>query len=341
MKRSRIGLLASGFAVAALALAGCGGGADKAEVAEEENVGTEDVEVADVEGEDIYVALVSKGYQHQFWQSVKEGADNAAKEFGVEVTFEGPDKETEVEKQIQMLETALGKHPNAIGFAALDSQAALPLLEQAEGEGIPIVAFDSGVEGDIPVTTVSTDNYAAAEEAAKQMAEQIGHEGEVAVIVHDQTSVTGQDRRDGFLDYMEANEPDITVVDVQYGEGDHAKSADIAKAFITAHPDLAGMYGGNEGSAVGMIQGVKEAGRDDGSLVLIGFDSGKLQTDAIRDGIMYGAITQNPVGIGYETVKAALAAVQGEELPDVIDSGFFFYTAENIDDEDIASALYE
>ncbi len=351
MKRSKIGLIASGFAVAAMALAGCGGGskdvveeAASGDVAAEEELSeeeaAEDGEKETVEG-DLYVALVSKGFQHQFWQAVKKGADEAGEEFGVKVSFEGPEKETEVEKQIQMLESVLAKHPNAIGFAALDSQAAIPLLQQADGEGIPIIAFDSGVESDIPLTTVSTDNHAAAAEAAKQMAEQINHEGQVGVVVHDQTSATGVGRRDGFLDYMEENEPNIEIVDVQYGDGDHAKSADITKAMISAYPEIAGIYGANEGSAVGVVQGAKEAGVEPGSIILIGFDSGTAQMDAIRDGLMYGAVTQNPVGIGYETVKAAIAAINGEELPETIDPGFYFYTKDNIDDDEIAAVLYE
>jgi ribose transport system substrate-binding protein len=238
-------------------------------------------------------------------------------------------------------QVALDKSPAAIGFAALDSQAATPLLQQAEAAGIPVVAFDSGVDSDIPVTTAATDNLAAAAEAAKQMVEAIGGEGKVALIVHDQTSLTGVQRRDGFVEYIEQNAPDVEIVEIQYGGGDQAESADLAKAIIAAHPDLKGIYGSNEGSAIGVVQAVKELGLPDGQLVIIGFDSGKAQTDAIRDGLMYGAITQNPVGIGYETVKAAVAAINGETLPKSIDTGFYWYNAENIDDPEIAAVLYE
>lgn len=342
MKRTKIGLFATGFAVAAMALAGCGsGGSNDMPASDDANQSDSASEGGGESDSDTYIALVSKGFQHQFWQAVKAGADQAAEEFGVTVSFEGPDKETEVDKQIAMLETALAKNPSAIGLAALDSQSAIPLLEQAQAAGIPIIAFDSGVESDIPVTTVATDNHAAAAEAAKQMAEQINHKGEVAMVVHDQTSGSGQGRRDGFKDYMEENEPDITIVDIQYGNGDQATSADITKAMISSHPNLAGIYASNEGSAIGMVQGYKEAGKKAGDLVLIGFDSGKAQTDAIREGLMYGAVTQNPVGIGYETVKAAIAAINGETLEKTIDPGFYFYTKDNIDDEKIAAVLYE
>lgn len=293
------------------------------------------------DGEKPYIALVSKGFQHQFWQAVKSGAEQAAEEFDVEITFEGPDTEADVDQQIQQLQTALDKNPAAIGFAALDSQAAGPLLQQAKDSNIPVIAFDSGVDSDIPLTTAATDNLAAAGEAAKHMADAIGHEGKVALVVHDQTSVTGQERRDGFVSYMEENEPNIEIVDIQYGGGDQAKSADLAKAILAANPDLKGIYGSNEGSAIGVVQAVKELGLDSSTLTVIGFDSGKAQMDAIREGLMAGAITQNPVGIGYETVKAAVEALDGKTLPKTIDTGFYWYDATNIDDEEIQAVLYE
>lgn len=324
-KTSKLAAAAAAMAAAALALTACAGGSTPEASGDEQP----------------YVAIVSKGFQHQFWQAVKSGAEQAAEEFGVTITFEGPDTEADVDQQIQILQTALDKNPAAIGFAALDSQAATPLLEQAQSSGIPVIAFDSGVDSDIPLTTAATDNKAAAAEAAKQMVEAIGGSGKVALVVHDQTSVTGVDRRDGFIDYIEQNAPDVEIVDVQYGGGDQAESADLAKAIISAHPDLAGIYGSNEGSAIGVVQAVNELGLPEGQLTIIGFDSGKAQIDAIKSGLMLGAITQNPVGIGYETVKAAVEAINGETLPKTIDTGFYWYTAENIDDPEIAAVLYE
>ena len=287
----------------------------------------------------IYIPLVSKGFQHQFWQAVKAGADKAAVEFGVEVTFEGPDTEAQVDKQMDMLAAALAKKPAAIGFAALDSQAATPLLKQAQEAGIPIIAFDSGVDSDIPATTVTTNNVAAAAMAADKMAELIGGAGKVALVVHDQTSRTGIDRRDGFVNEMAAKYPNIEIVDIQYGGGDQLQSTEITKAILTAHPDIKGIFGANEGSAIGVLNAVKETGTT--GVVVIGYDSGKLQKDAIRAGDMAGAITQNPVGIGYETVKAAIAATKGEKLPATIDSGFAWYDKTNIDAPEIAAVLYD
>lgn len=286
----------------------------------------------------LYVPLISKGFQHQFWQAVKAGADKAAGELGVEVTFEGPDNESQVDKQIDMLAAALAKKPAAIGFAALDSQAAIPLLTQAKEAGIPVIAFDSGVDSDIPLATAATDNLAAAALAADKMAELIGGAGKVAEVAHDQTSRTGVDRRDGFVNEMKSKHPEVEIVAIEYGGGDHLKSTEITKAILTANPDIKGIFGTNEGSAIGVVNGVRESGA---KVVVVGYDSGKAQTDAIREGLMAGAITQNPVGIGYETVKAAVAAARGEKVEPKIDTGFFWYDKTNIDSPEIAAVLYE
>ena len=285
------------------------------------------------------VPLISKGFQHQFWQAVKAGADKAGTELDVTVTFEGPDNETQVDKQMDMLAAALANKPAAIGLAALDSQAAIPLLRQAQEAGIPVIAFDSGVDSDIPLATAATDNIAAAALAADKMAELIGGSGKVAVVAHDQTSRTGVDRRDGFVNRMKEAHPDVEVVAIEYGGGDHLKSTEITKAMLAANPDLKGIFGTNEGSAIGVVNGVRELGTQ--GVVIVGYDSGKAQTDAIRDGLMAGAITQNPVGIGYETVKAGVMAAKGEAVPAHIDTGFYWYDATNIDDPTIAAVLYE
>lgn len=289
--------------------------------------------------QETYIPLISKGFQHQFWQAVKAGADKAAAEFGVTVTFEGPDTEAQVDRQIDMLAAALAKNPQAIGFAALDSQAAIPLLRKAQEAGIPVIAFDSGVDSDIPVATASTDNLAAAGLAADKMAELIGGEGKVALVVHDQTSRTGIDRRDGFVNRVEEAYPNIEIVTVQYGGGDHLQSTEITKSILQANPDLKGIFGANEGSAIGVVNGARELGKTD--LIIIGYDSGAQQKQAIRDGLMAGAITQNPVGIGYETVAAAVKAIKGEEVPAAIDTGFYWYDKSNIDDPEIAAVLYD
>ena len=286
------------------------------------------------------IEIVSKGFQHQFWQAVKSGAEQEAAAKGVKIEFVGPADETKVEEQLTMLDNALAKKPQAIAFAALDSQAAAGTLQKIKDAKIPVIAFDSGVDSTIPLTTAATDNAAAAKEAAKHMCQLINNTGKVALIVHDQTSKSGTLRRDGFLAGMKEYCPNVTVLEPQYGGGDQAKSADIAKSIMTANPDLSGIFGSNEGSAIGALKGVQEANMS-GKIKLVGFDSGKAQTDAIRAGTMDGAITQDPVGMGKAVVDAALDAIAGKTLPAFIDTGFYWYDKTNIDDPKIKAVLYD
>jgi ribose transport system substrate-binding protein len=287
-----------------------------------------------------YIPVISKGFQHQFWQAVKKGAEEEAAKDNVTITFEGPENESQVDKQMEMLQTALNKKPAAICFAALDSKAAIPLLQKAKDAKIPVVGFDSGVDSDIPVTTAATDNIAAAGTAADKMGELIGGSGKVGVIVHDQTSRTGIDRRDGFINEMKKKYPNVQIIGPQYGGGDQLKSTDLTKTMIQGNQDIKGIFGANEGSAIGVLNGVKELGKN-GKIVVIGYDSGQAQIDAIKSGVEAGAITQNPIGIGAKCVEAAVKAIKGESLPKTIDTGFYWYDKTNIDDPKIAAVLYK
>ncbi|MGB8648398.1 MAG: ABC transporter substrate-binding protein [Anaerolineae bacterium] len=337
--KSKIVVLVLGLLLV-MALAACGGGQPTAAPATSAPAQPAATTAPAQPTGQMYIPVISKGFQHQFWQAVKLGAQNAAKDLNVTITFEGPETESQVDKQIEMLQTALDKHPAAICFAALDSKAAIPLLQKAQAQKIPIIGFDSGVDSDIPVTTAATDNVAAAALAADKMAALIGDKGEVAVIVHDQTSRTGIDRRDGFINQMKTKHPNVNIVDLQYGAGDQLKSTDIAKAVIQAHPNLKGYFGANEGSIIGVLNAVKEL-KKEGQIVVIGYDSGQQQLDAIRAGTEAGAITQDPIGIGYKCVDSAVKAVKGVALPKTIDTGFHWFDKTNIDDPTIMPLLYK
>lgn len=201
-----------------------------------------------------------------------------------------------------------------------------------------LIAFDSGVDSDLPLTTVSTDNTKAAEEAAKHMVELVGGSGTVGIVCHDVTSQTGKQRCDGFKNYIKTNAPDINLLpELVAGSVDEATNA--AKSLIQSNADIKGIYGTNEAAATGAVQASIEVNK--AGLQVVGFDSGKIQIEAIKDGKQAGAVTQSPVKMGYETVKAAVDAIDGKQLPKQIDSGFAWYDKSNIEDPDIAANLYE
>ncbi|MDO5535583.1 MAG: ABC transporter substrate-binding protein [Propionibacteriaceae bacterium] len=330
MRRSFKTLVAAG--AAALLLSACSGGTPAATPGD---TAAPEAGAGDSKGT---IYLVSKGFQHRFWQAVKEGAEDAGQEFGYTIEFVGPPSEKDVTIQLDQLETALATNPKAIGLAALDTAAASDVLGKIADANIPLIAFDSGVDSDAPLTTVSTDNNAAAEEAAKKMVELIGGSGTVGLVCHDVTSQTGKQRCDGFKNYITSSAPDVKLLEeLVAGSVDEATNA--AKSLINSNADIKGIYGTNEAAATGAVQAAIEVNKE--GLQVVGFDSGEIQMQAIRDGKQAGAVTQSPVKMGYETVKAAVDAIEGKELPKVIDSGFAWYDAENIDDPEIAANLYE
>lgn len=289
-------------------------------------------------GETPYVSVIALGFQHQFWQAVKAGADDAAKEYGVTITFEGPEQETMVDKQIDMLKTALGKKPIAIAMAAIDPESVRVDLEQAKGNGVAVVGFDAGC-GDVAQATCATDSYKAGALAAENAARLMENKGKIGIISHSQTMVDAVDRVKGFVDTIK-NYPDIQIVETQYGDGDHLKSADIAKAMMQSTPDIDCFYTSNEGSCVGAYNGLNEINKI-GKVMIIGFDSSQAMKEAIRKGEIAGAITQDPVGMGYKAVETAVKIARGEAITGVIDTGCYWYDASNMDDEKIAPLLYD
>ena len=298
------------------------------------------------------IELISKGETHQFWQAVKKGAMDQAKKMGnVTVRFQGPATETMIDKQLEMLDGAIATKPDAIGYAALGTTEPLKHLAAANKKGIPVYMFDTaasckgklGPKSNCALGVAYTNSKAAGSLAADKMAALLPDGGKVLVVGHTQTNQTGTDRRDGFVNRIKAKYPNITLLPVQYAEGgDQAKAQDVVAAALVANKDLKGIYGTNEGVSIGAGQAFKAAGIANGAVKLIGYDSGKAQIDNIKSGLQQGAITQSPLGIGAKTVKALVDYVRSGIVPKpLIDTGFYYYDATNIDKPEIKGNLYQ
>lgn len=294
-----------------------------------------------------FVPVLPLGVAHQFWQAVKSGAEQAAAEYGVEIVFDGPEEETMVDKQVDILRANLVRENLvAVTMAAIDIESVRELLEAEKAKGIPVVGFDAGV-GPVADAHCSTSNYAAGELAAENAIRLMGKEGKIAVVGHSQTVVDAVARVEGFVNYIKANS-NIQIVDTQYGDGDHLKSADIAKSMLIANPDINLIYASNEGACVGAYNGLQEVGMI-GKVMLIGFDSSAALKAGVRAGEIAGAITQDPVGMGYTAVATACKLALGETVEGevdengtiVIDTGCYWYDASNMDEAHIAPLLYD
>ena len=153
--------------------------------------------------ERLYIPVMAKGFQHQFWQTVAAGAQKAAEDYDVDIYFDGPASETNIDEQVEMLKSEMAKNPKAIALAALSTDAVMAELQECIEKGIPVIGFDSGVpgapEGAIKATA-STNNENAAAIAAEKMMEQEGFadmlkaataENPVVIAVISQEAVSG------------------------------------------------------------------------------------------------------------------------------------------------------
>lgn len=345
---------------------GCGNKDAGKETNSDANAKTEDDSKA-ADG-DLSVEIVAKGFQHDFWKAVKLGAEKAGDELGAKINFVGPKDESAVAEQVEQLNNAINKKPSAICLAALDTESVLGALDTAKSSNIPIVGFDSGVPGaeEIIVANASTDNYAAGELAADQMYELIKDKVtdpadtvRIGVVAQEANSQSISERTAGFVDKMvKLIGSDKASVE---GHDKYNKKVDGAKVIIEVgipatvedaacvtvantllnKSDMVAIYGSNEFAAKNIItanESLQKLGAD--KIIGVGFDSGAIQLQAIKDGIFSGSVTQDPVQIGYQAVDLAVKAAKGESVSDV-DTGCLWYTAENMEDENIAPCLYE
>ena len=360
-------------------LAGCGGPASGPAAPDTSKpADTSSGTGADAE-EPLNFVLIVKSYQSTYWLAAVKGAEEQAKARGVNCTFNGPNSESDIADQVQMFNDAINSKPDGIGIAACDVSAVLDSLQAAKEAGIPIICFDSGIPDAPPGTvlaTASTDNYKAGVTAAQGMWKAIegrvtGASGKIriGVVNQDATSESITNRGLGFIDEMtslcKGAGKSVAVVGNDYyvnkakEKGDDA-SADVIlevrvpsqtttelcateASAILNQSDTIGIFGSNQVAAEGVLtanQNLGVLGSTDDKIIAVGFDAGSIIKAAVKDGTMYGAVTQSPLKMGQVTIDLLISAAKGEPVSDV-DTGGAWYNKDNMDDPSIAPNLYD
>ncbi len=381
MKKNVWGVLLTTAMVASL-VAGCGSkttanpGKSEAGTTAAEGKSSE---AATTKGEDkggeVTVYMVAKGFQSQYWQAVYKGAEKASKELGVKLEFQGPDSESDIAQQVQMMNNAVQMKPAAIGLAALDVSALNDSIKASQDAGIPIVGFDSGVpnapEGAV-VANAATDNYKAGEVAAvytyplvKDLIAKSTSSVRIGVLNQDATSESIVNRGLGFIDKLaelikaDGKTVSITGNDKFVGDAkvDKGTTADVIldvavpskveaslmttdAQTILNKDDTICIFASNQKTGEGLLTGDENLGRLGKDVIGVAFDSGTMIKDGIKTGKLAGAVTQAPVEIGYQTVKLAVAAAKGEKVTDV-DTGSQWYNKDNMDSSEVSQNLYD
>jgi ribose transport system substrate-binding protein len=294
--------------------------------------------------EELTIAVIPKGTIHEFWKTVHAGAEMAARELNVEVLWKGSLKEDDREAQISVVENIIVRKVDGIVLAPLDDAALRRPVDQAMRSSIPVVIFDSGLQGDNYVSYVATDNFKAGQLAGKYMAELLDGKGKVVVLRYSEGSYSTTKREDGFLDGIQAFE-DIEVVSSNQYAGVTTESALKATENLLSRfgrtdgsLEIDGIFCATEPTTLGILRALQDSGYA-GKIKFIGFDSSEKMIAALRAGELDGFVVQNPLQIGYLGVKTMVRHIRGEQVPERIDTGSILVTRENLDESEIRELL--
>lgn len=298
------------------------------EATKEEAVSTTEgvSEVAEAEDEEkLTIGFVVKG-SDEHWIAVEAGARQAAEDFGVNLDFSGPAKETLVEEHTGMIENNISNNVDALCVAPVQPAMQVITLKKAVDKGIPVLLIDTDAELEGKTSFLGTGNYNAAKLGGAYIVEKLGAGAKVIIIRGALGDKTHDDRTAGAKDVMEEN--GIEVIDVQPADSDSEKAANIMENMMQTHPDIDAIFVTADQMALGALKAVQQSGKD---IMVIGFDGSPGAKEKIKEGSMEGSVAQNPFQMGYLGVQYAIDAVNGVKVSDRIDTGAELITVKNVD----------
>ena len=312
------------------------------------------------------IGVVAKGESHAFWQSVKAGAEAAAKENGYTITFRGPASESakDLPSQQEMVQTALSNNVDGLVLATI-GEGFTDMLAQASDKGIPVVQFDSGIwdndvaaldaQGKNPIkASVATSNTLAAGLAAERFFEAIkadiaaSNGYAVGVIQHDETQ-TGIDRAKGFIDkFTELADADDSTKgkyriekEVKPGDADNAYKVALEALY---EKGISALFMTNEGVVKQVYDAINASGSKYDDIKFCGFDAGSKQIEWVKAGSgakLIGSVAQDSYQIGYDAVVQCINAIEGKAVTAKVDISGAWWDADNVDEMVASNIVYE
>lgn len=264
------------------------------------------------------IAVMVKDSTTPFWRYLVSGAKDVGDELGVEVIEYAPMEAQNLDEQVKQVEDAIQAGVDAICIAPVDSDGIVPVLEEANEAGIPVITTNTKANGGKIETFVGVDNYEAAKTLASYMVEQLGGSGNVVIIEGNPAGQTSQDRVKGFEEVI-ATHPDIKLQVSQPGNFKRDEAMTIMENLIQSNPDIDAVLALNDEMALGAWQALDEAGKAD--VLVTGFDGALEGLQAILDGKMYASMNQDAFAQGGEAVRAAVEVLNGNTIDEWIRVG--------------------
>ncbi len=292
------------------------------------------------------IAVIPKGTTHEFWKSIHAGAVKAQQELKakgviVEIIWKGPLREDDRDQQIQVVENFVARHVNGIVLAPLDSQALVRPVVTAAAAKVPVVIIDSGLKTDKYASFVATDNFKGGEMAGQELGRLLGGKGKVILLRYAIGSASTEEREGGFLEAIKKF-PDIKILSSDQHAGATRELAYQASQNLLNRfgREVDGIFVPNESITVAMAKALRDIGKAGGKVKLIGFDSGSLSVQDLKNGDVQGLVVQNPVKMSYVGVMTVVDVLNGKTVPKRVDTGVVLVTRENMDQPDVQDLLH-
>ncbi len=291
------------------------------------------------------VAVIPKGTTHVFWKAVERGVRDAGTELGVDVVWKGPLAENDRAQQIQLVQQFASQKVAGIALAPLDHAALSGSVAQARAAGIPVVVFDSALDGEAPrdfASTVSTDNEKAGGIAGQALAERIAPdpkaEAKVVLLRYMVGSASTESREKGFLAAVRTRPTVEVLVENRYAGATAGEAKTEALNLADALAKANGVFCSNESSTMGMLLALRQLGLA-GKVRFVGFDASPPLVEALKSGEIDALVVQDPRKMGSLAVKTLVAAIRGEKVGASIDTGAALVTRENLETPEIRRLL--
>ncbi len=293
-------------------------------------------------GENPVIGVIPKETASQYWKGVRNGAEQAARDEKVTVLWNGPEVETDCERQIQIVEDMIAQKVDGIILAPSNRKALVPAVEKVDGRKIPCVIVDSGVETDKYLSYMATDNYKGGVLAAKRLGEILGGKGKIIVVAWTPNSASTDARLQGFRETLAKEFAGIEIVDSQFPNPPTMdKARDVTQDMLTRNADVDGVFACNATSAGGALTALQSFQQGQGAkkIKMVGFDAWPMVVEGLRKGDLDSLIIQNPYKMGYEGVRAIVRHLRGEQVPKEVDTGVELITGARLSDPKVMELL--
>jgi len=270
---------------------------------------------------DISIGFTAKAFENEFWRLVADGVEAAEQELqglGIDVTIDARAALGEGDElgQLAVLDDMVNRRYSGIMLSPIADGNLLPGVENALREGIPMMVVNDAFMPQVR-NTWGAWHLEGAQLAAQWVYEQIGGEGQIAIVQGLPVNEAARIRTDGFREWIETNAPNIEIVGIQNADWDRLRAMEVADIWLTQFPDLRAIYANNDTMAMGVLEAVREADKL-GEVLVIGTDGTGEALESIAAGELSATVDNYPFYMGLIGVEIMLRIMGGQDVPLVI-----------------------